>query len=65
MDEMTAGPVGAEATGVEGPAKFGLVLRVTTKISQLVVPMCELTFVAILAGACFFEGPAKLGLVVG
>lgn len=48
---------------MERPAQFGLVLRMTCEISELIVAVSELAFVAIFTGAVLFEGTTKLGLV--
>lgn len=64
VDEVTSGPVGAEAGSVESAAEVRLVFRVAAQIAQLVVAVGKLALVAVFAGAGFLEGPAQLGLVM-
>jgi hypothetical protein len=65
VDEVASRTVGAEARGVEGAAKFRLVLGVAAEVPQLIDAMGKLALVAILAGAGLLKGSAKLRLVVG
>lgn len=63
VDEMAAGPVGAESDGVEGAAQLRFVLGVAAQAAEFVDPVSELALVAVLAGAVLLEGPAQLRLV--
>lgn len=63
VDEVAAGPIWAEADGVEGAAQLRLVLGVAGQASELVDAMRELALVPVLTGAVLLEGAAQLGLV--
>lgn len=63
VDEVAAGPVGAEADGVEGAAQLRLVLGVAGQAAQLVDAVRELALVPVLTGAVLLEGAAQLRLV--
>ena len=63
VDEVAAGPVGAEADGVEGAAQLRLVLGVAGQASELVDAVGELALVAVLTGSVLLEGAAQLRLV--
>lgn len=65
MYEVTPSTVRAEADGVKGATRLGLVLRVSVEASQLQHPVSELAFGAIFAGAAFLVGAAELRLVAG
>lgn len=63
VNEVAAGPVGAEANGVESAAKLRLVLGVAGQASQLMDAMGKLALVSVLAGPVLLKGAAKLRLV--
>lgn len=63
--EVTPSAVGAEADGVKGATRLGLVLWVSVEASQLLHPMSELAFGAVFAGGAFLVGAAELRLVAG
>lgn len=63
VDEVAAGPIGAEADGVESAAQLRLVLGVAGEAPELVDAVGELALVAVLTSAILLEGPAQLRLV--
>ena len=63
VDKVTAWPVRAEADRVEGPAQFGLVLRMTRQVPEFRITMSKLTLVAVFAGTALLEGTAQFRLV--
>ena len=63
VDEVAAGPIRAEADGVEGAAQLCLVLGVAGQASELMDAVCELALVPVLTGAILLEGAAQLRLV--
>lgn len=63
--EVTPSAVGAEADGVKGATRLGLVLRVSVEASQLLHPVSELAFGAVFAGGAFLVGAAELRLIAG
>lgn len=63
VDEVAAGPIRAEADGVEGTAQLRLVLGVAGQASELVDAVRELALVAVLTGSVLLEGTAQLRLI--
>ena len=63
MDEVAARAVGAEPTGVVGPAELRLVLGVARENSQVLLAVSKLALVPVLTEPVLLEWPAELGLV--
>lgn len=63
VDEVAAGPVGADARGVEGTAGLCLVLGVSAEPSEFPGAVGKLALSPILAGAAFLKGTTQLRLV--
>lgn len=63
VDKVASQAIRTEGRVVESLAELCLVLGVARKVAQLMGPMCELTFVTIVASAIFYEGTAEFGLV--
>lgn len=60
---MTPRTVWAESNRVKRAAKFCFVLWMPRQVSQFVVAMSKLTFVAVLARSAFLERPTQFRLV--
>lgn len=63
VNEVAAGPIGAEANGMESAAKFRLILGVAGEASQLMDAMGKLALVSVFAGPVLLKGAAQLCLV--
>ena len=63
MDEVAAGPVGAEADTVVGPAEVCLVLGMPVDRPQLVLAVGKLALFPVLAAPVLLERPAQFCLV--
>lgn len=63
VDEVTAGPIRAEANGVESAAELRLVLRMAGQAPQLMDAMSKLAFVTVFAGSVLLKRAAQLCLV--
>lgn len=63
MDEMTSRAIRAQSSCVVSATKFGLVLGMSLKVSQLLKPMSKLALVTILASSILFKWSTQLCLV--
>lgn len=63
VDKVAAHSVRAEADGVEGAARLGLVLWMPVEVAQLLWPVRKLALAAVLAHAALGEGATQLSLV--
>lgn len=63
VDKVAAHSVRAEANGMEGATRLGLVLRMPVEVAQLLRPVGKLALAAIFAHAALSEGATQLSLV--